>query len=88
MSHYYPTLLPKGLKRSECKKQNMRSEPPLPFSLPTNREDSGAEHSVKVKISEYVSKTTSIFNGGIKELYLIYLQDCQALLRKKKIYDK
>lgn len=88
MSHYFPTLLLEGLKQSECEKQNMRSEPPIPFLLPSNWEDSGAEHTVKVKISEYVSETASIFNGGIKESYLIYLKDCQALLHKKKIHDK
>ena len=66
----------------------MRSEPPILFLVPTNWADSGAEHTVKVKISEYVSKTATIFNSGIKESYLIYLQDCQALLCKKKIHDK
>ena len=88
MSHYYSALLPDGLRRVESERQSLRYKPPIPFAPPPCPDNAGSEHTVKVRISKYISETASVFSGGIKESYLIYLSDCQALLRKKEMYAR
>ena len=88
MSHYYSTLLPDGLKRFKSERQSLRYEPPIPFAVPPRPEEMSSEHTVKVRITKHISETASVFCGGIKEAYLIYLSDCQALLRKKEMFAR
>ena len=86
MSHYLTTLLPDGLKRQETERQSLRFSPPIPFApvLPTE-EVSEHEHEIKVTISKKISETAAVFHGGIPESYVIYLDNCAALIRKKDL---
>ena len=86
MSHYLTTLLPDGVKRQETERQSQRFSPPILFApvLPTE-EVSEHEHEIKVKISKQISETAAVFHGGIPESYVIYLDNCAALIRKKDL---
>ena len=52
--------------------------------LPTE-EVSEHEHERKVKISKKILETAAVFHGGIPESYVIYLDNCAALIRKKDL---
>ena len=52
--------------------------------LPTE-EVSEHEHEIKVKISKKISETAAVFRGGIPESYVIYLDNCAALIQKKDL---
>ena len=52
--------------------------------LPTE-EVSEHEHAIKVKISKKISEIAAVFHGGIPESYVIYLDNCAALIRKKAL---
>ena len=86
MSHYLATLLPDGLKRQEKEHQSLRFSPPIPFApvLPTE-EVSEHETEIKVKSSKNISETAAVFHGRIPESYVIYLDNCAALIRKKDL---
>ena len=86
MSHCLTTLLPDGLKRQETERQSLRFSPPIPFApvLPTEKV-SEHEHEIKVKINKKISKTAAVLHGGFPESYVIYLDNCAALIRKKDL---
>ena len=86
MSHCLTTLLPDGIKRQETERQSLRFSLPIPFApvLPTE-EVSEHEHEIKVKISKKISETAAVFHGGIPKSYVIYLDNCAALIRKKDL---
>ena len=86
MSHYLSTILPDGLKRQETERQSLRFSPPIPFApvIPTE-EVTEHEHEIKVKINKKISETAAVFHGGIPESYVIYLDNCAALIRKKDL---
>jgi len=58
----------------------------MPFApvLPTE-EVSEHEHEIKVKMNKIISETAAVFHGGIPESYVIYLDNCAALIRKKDL---
>ena len=43
------------------------------------------EHEIKVKINKKISETAVVFYGRIPESYVIYLDNCAALIRKKDL---
>ena len=86
MSHYLSTILPDSLKRQETERQSLRFSPPIPFApvIPTE-EVTEHEHEIKVRINKKISETAVVFHGGIPESYVIYLDNCAALIHKKDL---
>ena len=65
---------------------NNRSQAGIPFApvLPTE-EVSEHVHEIKVKISKKISETAAVLHGRIPESYVIYLDNCAALIQKKDL---
>jgi len=78
MKNYCSTILPDDLKRSETERSSLRYTPPIPFVPHDIENDDRKDHEIKVKLSNKLSETVTVFHGGIPEAYVMYLSDCAA----------
>ena len=66
---------PEGLKTQECEKSSGQSKPPISYipekdAIQDTIQDTTHDHTLKVKVSDKMQLTITVFHEGIPEQFL------------------